>query len=67
MMGHNPIQFWRTQRNMTQRDLGRRAILSETYIWRLETGRATPSTLTLRRLSKALDVSLEALCGGCRA
>ena len=42
-------------------ELGRRAGMSQAYVWRLEKGRAHPNLRNLARLAQALEVSLSTL------
>lgn len=57
------VALLRTGRQMSLRELGKRAGLSASYLSSLERGQANPSIGTLRRLSVALAVELpELLC-----
>lgn len=49
------LEDWRLYRNLTQRDLARRAGLAVSTINEIETGKRTPRPSTLRRLAAALD------------
>jgi transcriptional regulator with XRE-family HTH domain len=52
----------RTERELTQRDLAKRAKVTEAYISQLESGRRkNPSLPVLKRLAKALGVRVTAL------
>jgi transcriptional regulator with XRE-family HTH domain len=52
----------RTERDLTQRDLARRAKVTEAYVSQLESGsRLNPSLPVLKRLAKALGVPVTAL------
>jgi transcriptional regulator with XRE-family HTH domain len=54
----------RKQQRVTQLQLARRVGVSEAYICQLETGaRTNPSLTTLKKLAKALDVTLAELVG----
>ncbi len=56
------IKKLREQRGMSQRDLAERVNVSGAYIAMLETGkRNNPSLATLKRLAKALGVSVTEL------
>src|SRR5215218_971367 len=48
------LEPWRRYRNMTQRELAKRAGLAVTTVNELETGKRTPRPSTLRRLASAL-------------
>ena len=48
----------RQRRGMTQAELARKARVSLPYVGRLEIGRHDPKLSTLRRLAKALGVSV---------
>jgi transcriptional regulator with XRE-family HTH domain len=45
-------------------ELGRRAGMSQAYIWKLENGRALPNLRTLARLAIAIDQPLVSLLDG---
>jgi len=52
----------RNERELTQRDLAKRAKVTEAYISQLESGaRKNPSLPVLKRLAKALGVPVTAL------
>ena len=51
----------RTEAGLTQIQLGRKARIGSVHICNLEGGKYTPGSETLRRLAKALRVTMEAL------
>jgi transcriptional regulator with XRE-family HTH domain len=58
------LRYYRRLRGWSQMDLSRRTGLSQNAISDLEIGRTQPRPSTLRRLSEALDVSIEELVEG---
>ena len=57
------LKALRRRRGMTQSDLARRAGLSLGYLARLELGRHDPSLTTVRKLARALKVTVADLAG----
>ncbi len=57
MLGRR-IREMRTQKDMSQGDLARRAGLFSSYISRIENGHVAPSLETLEKLAHALDMPL---------
>lgn len=58
------VQALRAKNGMSQRELARKAGVSDAYIAHLETGqRKNPSLAVLKRLAKALKVPLIELVG----
>ena len=57
------LKALRLQKGFSVRQLARRAGMSYTFVSNVENGRADPSLSTLRRLAKALDVSVCELIG----
>jgi XRE family aerobic/anaerobic benzoate catabolism transcriptional regulator len=56
------LRTWRLERGFTREELAKQARVTELYIAQLETGlRGDPSLPVLRRLAKALGVSVEEL------
>lgn len=51
----------RLQKGWSQAELARRAKTSQPYIARLELGKVDPQISTVRKIAKALEVSIEAL------
>ena len=58
------ISFLRKQYNMTQEQLSEQTSLSQNFLSQLETGRKTPSILTLSKISGAINVPLSSLFDG---
>ena len=53
------LRTWRQERGVTQEELAKKAKVTKRYISQLETGlRQNPSLPVLRRLAKALGVSV---------
>ena len=48
----------RTERNLTQDSLAKKARISREYVARLEGGRQDPTLSTLQKLAKALQVEV---------
>lgn len=59
--GESPIRVWREYREMTVAALARRAGLARPYLTQLETGKRAGTIETMRRVAKALDVSINDL------
>jgi transcriptional regulator with XRE-family HTH domain len=57
------IKVLRAKRGLTQAALAERAGLTLAYIGRLETGHYDPQLSTLKRLAKALRVTVRELVG----
>ena len=55
------ISFLRRQFNMTQEQLSEQTQLSQNFLSQLETGRKTPSILTLHKISGAINIPLSEL------
>ena len=51
----------RNRKKITQTELAYRCDLDRQAMWRIETGRTNPTTLTLIKISSALDISLKKL------
>lgn len=58
------ISFLRRQYDMTQEQLSEHTQLSQNFLSQLETGRKTPSILTLHKISGAIKVPLSELFEG---
>lgn len=52
------VRELRTERGMTQRQLGQAADINETWISHIEAGRSNPAWGTVARLAAALGVSI---------
>ena len=60
-MSEIKLREWRERKALSQRDLARRAAVSQYSISKIETGQQKPRPSTLRRLAEALDLTPEAL------
>lgn len=61
----NNLRYLREQAGLSQEALGFKADLHRNYISLLELGRRNPSYTTLRKLAKALSVSISDITKGC--
>ena len=61
LAGQNPIQVYRSHRNMTQAELAAAADIDAIYLSQLETGKRAGSTKTLAALARALNITVEDL------
>ena len=52
------LKKYRADRDMTQEALAEKAGLSRVYVARLETGKQDPTLTTLKKLAKALKVTV---------
>lgn len=59
--GGNPLKVWRQYRGMSQSELARVSGASRVQVVDIESGRATGSVHTLRRLADALRIGLDDL------
>ena len=59
--GAHPVKAWRDHRGWTQLELSTKSGVGRDLIAQIETDRKTGSIFTLSRLSRALDVPVEAL------
>jgi transcriptional regulator with XRE-family HTH domain len=56
------VRRWRKRRNLTQGELARRAGLGQAHLSLIESGaRANPTAAVLKKLARALDVSVTEL------
>ena len=62
LAGQNPIQVYRSHRNMTQAELATAADIDAIYLSQLETGKRAGSTKTLAALAQALNITVDDLC-----
>ena len=60
---HMRLRTLRSQNGLSVRTLARRAEMSYTFVSNVENGKADPSLSTLRRLAKALDITVSELIG----
>ena len=59
--GENPIRVWREHRGMTAALLARKARIARPYLTQMENGNRAGTVTTLRRVARALGVSLDDL------
>lgn len=59
--GKNPIKIWRQHRSFSQQALAKTAGISKAYLSQLESGARQGTTQVLKKLAKALDISLDDL------
>ena len=50
------IKLERNKRNLSQQDLSLRAELDKNTVWKIETGKASPTVKTLAKLAIALEM-----------
>jgi transcriptional regulator with XRE-family HTH domain len=55
------IRRLRTERSMSQEELGRRADIHTTWISHIESGRVNPTWGNIKRIARGLDVGLAQL------
>jgi transcriptional regulator with XRE-family HTH domain len=55
------LKLFRERKGLSQRALAAKAKMSQTYLCNVETGKADPSLSTLKRLSKALGITVSEL------
>lgn len=55
------LRILRLQQELTQKQLAAKAKMSHAYLSNIETGKADPSLSTLKRLAKALGISVSEL------
>jgi transcriptional regulator with XRE-family HTH domain len=58
------LKYFRTQRGLSQTQLGQAAKLSQSTIAQIESGRKDPSVETLRKIARVLDTELATLFAG---
>ena len=59
--GGNPIKVWRQYRKINQQLLAKTVAISKAYLSQLESGARKGTTQVLKKIAKALDVSLDDL------
>ncbi len=57
------LREWRSRRALSQRELAALAGIQQVTVTRLETGSQHPRPRTIRKLAKALDITIEELQG----
>ena len=55
------IKFERQKKNMSQEDLALRSGLSRNAIWKIESGRVSPTIDSLEKIAKALEMDFASL------
>jgi DNA-binding XRE family transcriptional regulator len=59
--GENPVRVWRDFRGMTAAALAKKAGIARPYLTQVETGKRDGTVATMRRIAKALGVSIDDL------
>lgn len=59
--GENSIRVWREYRGLTATDLAAKSEISAGYLSELETGKKTGTVETLKKIAKALNLTLDDL------
>ncbi|MBN9551983.1 MAG: helix-turn-helix transcriptional regulator [Alphaproteobacteria bacterium] len=57
----SPLAFWRGYRGMTQRELARKAGITQNYLSEIENGKRTAGVMKIMKLAAALDLPIEAI------
>lgn len=63
LRGENPVKVWREHRGLQQNELAGQLGDSRGYLSHIESGRKEGTVELFRKLSQALDVSLDELLG----
>jgi DNA-binding XRE family transcriptional regulator len=58
-----PLAFWRAKRGMSQSGLARKLGISQGFLSEIESGKKSGDVGTLRKLARALEVTLDDLAG----
>jgi DNA-binding XRE family transcriptional regulator len=61
--GENPVRVWRELRKMTSSALAEAAGVGQGYLSQIETGKREGTIETMKKISKALNVTLDDLVG----
>ncbi len=59
--GEQPVALWREYRGLTQRALAKAAGMTAAQLSEIESGKKTGSVLTLRKLAKVLNLTVDEL------
>ena len=59
--GEHPVRLWREQRGLTLSELADRAGIAVSYLSEIESGRKSGSVRALRKVAKALGLTLDDL------
>ncbi len=63
LSGENRVRVWREHRGLTATALAERAGIAQAFLSQIETGRRDGTVETLRKLARALDLTLDDLVG----
>ena len=55
------IKFERIKKGFSQEELAFRAGINKNTIWKIETGRISPTIITLEKIAKALEIEFNIL------
>lgn len=55
------IKFERQKRGMSQEELALKSGLCRSALWKIETGKASPTIASLEKIAKALDMDFQTL------
>lgn len=55
------IKFERQKREMSQEELALKSGLSRNAIWKIESGRVSPTIISIEKIAQALDMDFSAL------
>ena len=59
--GIHPIRAWREYKQITVRELAKRASITSSYLSQIETGKRNPTIDTLKSIAEALGIDVEIL------
>ena len=59
--GIHPIRAWREHKQITVRELAKRAGITSSYLSQIETGKRNPTIDTLKSIAEALGIDVEIL------
>ncbi|MCF4129475.1 helix-turn-helix domain-containing protein [Methylobacterium sp. SyP6R] len=63
LSGENRVRVWREHRGLTATALAEKAGIAQAFLSQIETGRREGTVETLRKLARALDLTLDDLVG----
>lgn len=63
LAGDNAIRVWRRHRGLSVKALADKTGLAQPYVSQVETGRRDGTVATLKKIAKALDVTIDDLTG----
>ena len=61
LAGDNPIRVWRRHRGLSVKALAEKTGLAQPYISQVETGRRDGTVATLKKIAKALSITIDDL------